>query len=436
MYRVGFSILLFCFWFHTSAIAETYDFDTSLSAYQEGDIPVPLLGRNIVIKDLNGEKFVTGQYEGQIAAKSLTLSGSFEVLLNVATDFRNHWSIAVATDYTEFRLYFTSYNRFRFGETNDEIYWNNTNWRKGDKNEIRLLVNGGQAKTYINGQFFQSIILPDANLTYSTIYVDNIIKDATRVYSIQARHIDANTSGNESNQNTGNNLFEYERGFTDGQNACVDDPISCGVATSVLEYERGRADAKQLCVLDPAKCGIASPVAEYNRGIDDGRNACRNDPTQCGLDSPQVEYERGKDIGQEICRTNPADCGITIYPEGETNAYERGRQACIDNPESCGIVTQQTNLPTYTPNAGLIQIPVLAVYDVLGGASLYRVNLYQNTLSLDFRLDADSVQAIDHADELNIPTPAPLPIFNQPTVATQPTTGSNTELSPVGPITR
>ncbi|WP_353573221.1 hypothetical protein [Candidatus Albibeggiatoa sp. nov. BB20] len=238
------------------------------------------------------------------------------------------------------------------------------------------------------------------------------------------------------NGTTDDSLFEYESGFNDGQNACINDPISCGVASSILEYERGRADAKQLCVLDPTKCGIVSPAAEYNRGVDDGRNACRNDPTQCGLDSPQAEYERGKAIGQQICQTNPADCGITIIPDGETNAYERGRQACIDSPESCGIVTQQTTLPTYTPSLGLIQIPVLAVYDILGGASLYRVSLYQNALSLDFRLDSDSIQAINNADELNIPTAVPLPILSQPTITSQPTTNADTELSPVGPVPR
>ncbi|WP_353573220.1 hypothetical protein [Candidatus Albibeggiatoa sp. nov. BB20] len=99
MYRVGFAILLFCFGFQNPAIAETYDFDTHLSSYQEGDIPIPLLGRNIVVKKLSGESFVTGQYEGQIAVKSLSLSGNFEVLFNVTTDFRNHWSIAAATNY-------------------------------------------------------------------------------------------------------------------------------------------------------------------------------------------------------------------------------------------------------------------------------------------------------------------------------------------------
>lgn len=425
MYRVG--ILLLCFLFHIPVVAETYDFNTNLSAYQEGDIPIPLLGRNIVVKQLSGEKFVTGQYEGQISAKSLTLTNHFEVLFTVTTDFRNHWSIAVATSYSEFRLYFTSYNRFRFGEINDEIFWNNTNWRKGDRNTIRLLVNGSQAKAYINGQFFQSIILPDANLLYNTIYIDNIIKDATKIYSIQARNLDDSDTGSE----TANNLFEYERGFKDGQNACVDDPISCGVASSVLEYERGRADAKKLCQLDPTRCDIASPIAEYNRGVADGHTACRNNPTQCGIDSPIEEYERGKAIGIQICQTNPADCGITIIPEGETNAYERGRQACINTPESCGIVTQQAILPRYTPNLGLIQIPVLAVYDILGGTSLYRVNLYQNTLSLDFRLDSDSIIPINNAADLetSLQSEDTNEIPETPVIVEAPTVG-------IGPIVR
>jgi hypothetical protein len=151
-------------------------FSVDLTEYELGDIPTEL-GRNLAIGQTEkGYKYIHGQAvnpSGEIEIEDLELSDSFELILKVALANRRH------TEYPAQSLNIQS-------DTGKEItvWWV---WPDYFGDAIYGVTGFGQAKIFINNQFFGSMFVK-SGVNYSKVLMKGII-DYDAIYELSGRKL-------------------------------------------------------------------------------------------------------------------------------------------------------------------------------------------------------------------------------------------------------
>ena len=212
------------------AVAETEILN--LSGYEEGDIPTHLLGEQITVrqevKDGKTVKYVSGQgNEGIINYTIPNLSKDFEIVFELG--MIKSIPISFTAD-DEVKFNFNAGYNLQLGN-NDSVNHRNTSWddKDGAVNVLKLKVEGGNVKSYINGEFFQSMILEEPNRVYDQLKITGIEPDE-KIYSITVNNLDASPipdTGTPNDSSAG-----FESGKQAGIQQCVSDPASCGIITT------------------------------------------------------------------------------------------------------------------------------------------------------------------------------------------------------------
>ncbi|EDN68924.1 secreted protein [Beggiatoa sp. PS] len=214
------------------AVAETEILN--LSGYEEGDIPTHLLGEQITVrqevKDGKTIKYVAGQGdEGIINYTIPNLSKDFEIVfeLQLPSMISNRIFISFTAD-DEVKFNFNIDYNLQLG-SNDGVNYSNTSWdNKSDAvNVLKLKVEGGNVKSYLNSEFFQSMVLEEPNRVYDQLKIIDIDPDV-KIYSITVNNLDASPipTGTPDDSSAG-----FESGKQAGIQQCVSDPASCGIIT-------------------------------------------------------------------------------------------------------------------------------------------------------------------------------------------------------------
>lgn len=177
------------------------EFSFDFTKYQLGDIPVELLGQNLVIGQTEkGEKYIRGQSAapvGEIAIKALRLSDTFEFILKAdwaATHPKYRepgWNspfsqsiLILAGNEEEIKVEFVNSGDVILGDASR--HWGRTAWHK-EVNTIKVVVKDNQAKLFINDQLFGSMLVkPD--ITYNTVIVKGII-DHDAIFGLSVRNL-------------------------------------------------------------------------------------------------------------------------------------------------------------------------------------------------------------------------------------------------------
>jgi len=100
----------------------------------------------------------------------------------------------------------------------------------------------------------------------------------------------------------------------------------CNITQTTVDQAKanGISEGKQACVANPASCGISSGF------------------TQANLDQAKAN---GISEGKQGCVANPAGCGIysgftqANLDQAKANGISEGKQGCVANPAGCGIST-------------------------------------------------------------------------------------------------
>ena len=214
-------------------LAETEIID--LSGYEEGDIPKHLLGEEITIrqeiKDGETVKYVSGQSSnGKINYTLPNVNNDFEITFVLTTDSMSMFSdIRISLSANNESIFtFDIGSSMKLGD-NDGIYYMKAEWDSSAKsNTLKIKVQDGTVKTYINSQFFQSIILEEPDYVYNELTISDLGED-DKIYSMVVNNLD----GSPTNTVTSDSSNDFEKGKQAGIQQCVDNPSSCGINTSV-----------------------------------------------------------------------------------------------------------------------------------------------------------------------------------------------------------
>ena len=187
------------------------DFRMDLSSFDVGSSPSEL-GSGLIVTDTQGLMCVSKSPNsednfGTVSFKSLNLSSEFEVLINAdfngrffGGDFGNlTQKITLISQTSELRVVFSG-DEVRFGGTNDQVPLRDTNWESGETiNYLKLTVESGSAKFYINDVIFQTIALENPNAVYHTLNITGLDIDDFICAVRGGNSGDANTSTPVSN---------------------------------------------------------------------------------------------------------------------------------------------------------------------------------------------------------------------------------------------
>ena len=97
-----------------------------------------------------------------------------------------------------------------------------------DKHIIKLKVQDGVVKSYINSAFFQSYTLEQPDAVFTEILISEI-DTSVRIYSIEGGNLNGGSSPQPNSTGTTAN---YDDGFNAGKQTCISNPASCGITVS------------------------------------------------------------------------------------------------------------------------------------------------------------------------------------------------------------
>jgi hypothetical protein len=159
------------------------------------------IGENLVIrKTKTGEKYITCSKKlntgvlGRLELLSFSLKENFEVV--VRADWHKFTqTILLLSEESEIRIdfktIFEEHGKIEFGGKSKQIIGdvNDTGWiREGVINVIKLYINEGVAKLYINDIIFNSYKLENTNLDYKKLVI-NGIKEGDRLFEVQGKNL-------------------------------------------------------------------------------------------------------------------------------------------------------------------------------------------------------------------------------------------------------
>jgi len=233
-------LLSFLFSLTQVSLAENYVDLFNLSGYAEGDIPTHLLGEQITVrqevKDGKIIKFVSGQSDkGKVNYKIPNLAKDFEIILEFAGSEQANDNNLGCCD-ADIIISFSADNEVKFVfqlgflvqlGNNAGVNYNDTGWdRKLAANVLKIKIENGNVKTYINSEFFQSMTLEQPNRVYHELLITEIGKD-DKIYAMKVNNLGVTTTPSPPPNNT--TSTDFETGKQAGIQQCVANPSSCGI---------------------------------------------------------------------------------------------------------------------------------------------------------------------------------------------------------------
>jgi len=222
-------LLSFLFSLTQVSLAENYVDLFNLSGYEEGDIPTHLLGEKITVrqevKDGKIIKFVSGQaFDGKVNYNVSNLSKDFEVIFELSHDAEVLISFT-ATDKEAMFTFVLDCWDMQLGNNPRGGYGAGCDSKLAIQT-VKLKVENGSVKTYVNGKFFQSLILEQPNKVYAEWLITGIDAD-DKMYSMKVNNLGATTTPSPPPNNT--TSTDFETGKQAGIQQCVANPSSCGI---------------------------------------------------------------------------------------------------------------------------------------------------------------------------------------------------------------
>jgi len=210
------------------SLAENYVDLFNLSGYAEGDIPTHLLGEKITVrqevKDGKVIKFVSGQAsDGKINYNIPSLAKDFEVIFEFSYQAEDVVISFASTDKeAKFTFQWDCWD-MRLGNNPTAGYSNAGCDSKLVVQTLKLKVENGSVKTYVNGKFFQSLTLEQPNKIYGEWLITDIDTE-DKMYSMKVNNLGSTVPVAPANTST-----DFETGKQAGIQQCVAKPSSCGI---------------------------------------------------------------------------------------------------------------------------------------------------------------------------------------------------------------
>jgi len=221
-------LLSFLFSLTQVSLAENYVDLFNLSGYAEGDIPTHLLGEQITVrqevKDGKIIKFISGQAEdGKINYNVTNLSKNFEVIFELSSSAR---TVLITFTATDKEAKFTFQLDCWYMKLGDNSYTGGYLCNSDvELQTIKLKVENGSVKTYINGNFYQSMTLEQPDKIYAEWLITDIdTKD--KMYAMKVNNLGTTTTPVTPSNPTST---DFETGKQAGIQQCVTNPSSCGI---------------------------------------------------------------------------------------------------------------------------------------------------------------------------------------------------------------
>ena len=201
-------LLSFLFSLTQVSLAENYVDLFNLYGYEEGDIPTHLLGEKITVrqevKDGKIIKFVSGQAsDGKVNYNIPNLAKDFEIIFELDRYSSILISFTAADKEAKFNFRWDSYR----AKLADNLSAEFSGWNSQEVNTLKLKVENGSVKTYINSEFFQSITLEKPDKIYSELLITEIGKD-DKIYTMKVNNLGVTTTPSPPPNNTTSTDFE------------------------------------------------------------------------------------------------------------------------------------------------------------------------------------------------------------------------------------
>lgn len=216
------------------SLAETELID--LSGYSKGDIPTYLFGQSLSVgQEVRGSefiKYVTGQnMEGRIEYSIPNLTKNFEITLELDSsskagspyysgDGDDIFISLTANNETKF-TFIIGYSMLLFPSDNDRTYHTDAGWeRDAVTNTVKLKIQDGTVKSYVNSEFFQSTLLEQPNAIYNQLVISDLGTD-DKIYSIVVNNLDGSPAGTTSSSTNTECVADYSAITRDIHIPCI-----------------------------------------------------------------------------------------------------------------------------------------------------------------------------------------------------------------------
>ncbi len=226
------------------SLAEDYVDLLNLSGYEEGDIPTHLLGEQITVrqevKDGKIIKFVSGQAsDGKINYNISNLARDFEMIFEFS--FRTSMLISFTASDKEAKFGFVwDCWYMQLGNNSSGSYSNIGCNEDLATQTLKIKVEAGSIKTYVNSKFFQSMTLEQPDKVYNELLITGVAKE-DKLYTMKVSNLGSSTtpitSPDTTIPTTATLAAEFEKGKQAGIQQCVTDPLSCGLRLTINTAE-------------------------------------------------------------------------------------------------------------------------------------------------------------------------------------------------------